>query len=48
MVQATCYVIEMTKDKYIVQFLKKIVIYFCNKKHLPSCQIYVRLSPGED
>ena len=31
----------MTKENCLVELLKTIVPYFCNKKHLLSCQIYL-------
>ena len=34
-------VTETVKENYIVKYFKKIVLQFCNKKHLSSCQIKV-------
>ena len=39
--QRAVYVSEMAKENDIVKFLKMIVLYSRNKKHRPSCQIYV-------
>ena len=40
------YVTEKAKGNYMVKFLKKIVFfYFCNKKHLLRCQIYINELP---
>ena len=34
---ASC-VTEMTKENYMVKFLKMIVLYFCNLKRLDLCK----------
>ena len=41
LIQTNSKVPEMVKENYIVKFLMKIVLHFCNTKHLQSCQIYV-------
>jgi len=34
----------MAEEEYPVKFPKTFVLYFCNKKYLPSCHIYVNES----
>ena len=41
LLQTASYVTEIVKEHYIMKFLKKIVLYVCNKKDLSSYQICV-------